>query len=117
MLNAFKRVILCKTESLFQKLIVLYVQIFRNRTQPEHNGDSLLEKLPIDTVSQIELDYMHLVCLGITKQMLRLWVRGRKDVRLLTDDVDFVSRHLLAIRHCISSEFSRKPRSLNDIDR
>ncbi|XP_067204058.1 uncharacterized protein [Linepithema humile] len=93
-------------------------QSFRNRTQSEHhNGDSILERLSIDMVLQIGLDYMHLVCLGVMKRMLQLWVRGKKDVRLVTGDVDSVSHDLLAIKYCISSEFSRKPRSLNDVDR
>lgn len=36
---------------------------FKNRNQEEYYGDSILVKLDIGMVSQIPLDYMHLVCL------------------------------------------------------
>lgn len=46
---------------------------FKNRTQIEHHtGDSILEKLSIGMISQIPLNYMHLVCLGVTKRLLTL---------------------------------------------
>lgn len=39
---------------------------FKNRKQIEHHtGNSVLEKLSIGMISQIPLDYMHLVCLGV----------------------------------------------------
>lgn len=91
---------------------------FKCRTQIEHHtGDSILEKLSIGMVSQIPLDYMHLVCLGVMKRMLQLWIRGNKDIRLSTADIDLVSRHLMSIKSYIPSDFARKPRTLCDIDR
>ncbi|EFN89121.1 hypothetical protein EAI_12487, partial [Harpegnathos saltator] len=91
---------------------------FKCRTQIEHHtGDSILEKLSIGMVSQIPLDYMHLVCLGVMKRMLQLWIRGNKDMRLSTADIDSVSRHLMSIKSYIPSDFARKPRTLCDIDR
>jgi len=39
---------------------------FKNRIHIEHHtGDSILEKLGIGMISQIPLDYMHLVCLVV----------------------------------------------------
>lgn len=91
---------------------------FKYRTQMEHHtGDSILEKLDIGMVSQIPLDYMHLVCLGVMKRLLQLWVRGSKGIRLSVDDIKSVSRHLSEIKSCISAEFARKPRGLDEIDR
>lgn len=93
-------------------------ETFRSRIQAEHHtGDSVLEKLSIGMVSQISLDYMHLVCLGIMKRLLQLWLRGSKNVRLSTENVNLVSRHLITIKPCIPSEFARKPRVLSEIDR
>lgn len=68
-------------------------------------------------ISQIPLDYMHLVCLGVMKRMLQLWVKGNKNIRLPRKDISSVSRNLIAIKSCIPSEFARKPRTLCDIDR
>ncbi|KYM96522.1 hypothetical protein ALC62_12823 [Cyphomyrmex costatus] len=91
---------------------------FKNRTQIEHHtGNSILENLPIGMVSQIPLDYMHLVCLGVMKRLLQLWLRGNKNVRLSADKINRISHYLLTIKSCIPSEFARKPRSLHDIDK
>lgn len=76
----------------------------------------ILENLSIGMVSQIPLDYMHLVCLGVTKRLLQIWLRGNKHVRLSMDNIQKISGHLILIKPCIPFEFARKPRSLNDID-
>jgi len=68
-------------------------------------------------VSQFSLDYMHLICLGVMKRMLQLWLKGNKNIRLLVENINSVSLHLIEIRPCIPSEFSRKPRTLRDLDR
>lgn len=50
---------------------------FANRQQKEHhNSDSPLEQIKIKMVSQFPLDYLHLVCLGVTKKLLDLWMNG-----------------------------------------
>jgi len=99
-------------------LYFTYGNTFRNRTQNEHHtGDSILEKLSIDMVSQFSLDYMHLICLGVMKRMLQLWLKGNKNIRLSVENINSVSLHLIQIRPCIPSEFSRKPRTLHDLDR
>lgn len=91
---------------------------FKNRLQIEHHtGNSILEQLDIGMISQIPLDYMHLVCLGVVKRLLQLWVRGNRNIRLSLEAVNLVSRHLIALKPFIPTEFARKPRSLNDIDK
>jgi len=72
----------CIQEGDFEHNKVIYLEThntlrtndtFKRRTQIEHHtGDSILEKLDIGMVSQIPLDYMHLVCLGVMKRMLQL---------------------------------------------
>lgn len=91
---------------------------FKNRSQIEHHtGNSILEELSIGMVSQVPLDYMHLVCLGVVKRILQLWVRGNKNIRLPTESVNSVSSHLIAMKSYIPSEFARKPRALHDVDK
>ncbi|CAH0549748.1 unnamed protein product [Brassicogethes aeneus] len=67
---------------------------FREKEDEDHHlGTSILEKLDIDMVSQIPLDYMHLVCLGIMKRLLQFWHKGKQDmnfavVKFLNNDGD-----------------------------
>lgn len=79
--------------------------------------DSVLENLSIGMVSQIPLDYMHLVCLGVTKKVLQLWMKTKRTVGLSTENLLSTSDRLIAIRPYIPAEFARKPRSLQDLDR
>lgn len=55
---------------------------FWNRVNEEyHKGDSPLELLPInitDVVCLECLDYMHNVCIGVTKRLVEFWVKGKK---------------------------------------
>lgn len=89
---------------------------FRNRSQEEHHvGDSILENLPIDMISQIPLDYMHLFCLG-SRRLLQFYVRGKKGVRLSNTAIDSIDKHLLDTRKFIIKEFARLPRSLLYVD-
>ncbi|XP_067204218.1 uncharacterized protein [Linepithema humile] len=91
---------------------------FKNRIHVEHHtGNPILEKLGIGMVSQIPLDYMHLVCLGVVKRLLQLWVRGNRNIRLSKEAVNSVLRYLIALKPFIPAEFVRKPRSLDDIDK
>lgn len=68
-------------------------------------------------VSQFPLDYMHLVCLGVMKRFLLLWIKGPLQCRLGSRVIDDISQHLLNLKSHIPSEFARKPRSLKEIDR
>lgn len=91
---------------------------FRSKEQEEHHtGVSLLEKLEIDMVNQIALDYMHLVCLGVMKRLLVFWVKGPKNIRLKMEYQNYICNALLAVRSSISFEFARLPRSLKELDK
>lgn len=95
-------------------------ETFRSRNQPEHHnekGPTILETLQIDMVKQIALDYMHVVCLGVTRTLLNAWVKKKGDQFSLTSwKVEMLSNSLVNIRACIPSEFNRKPRALKDLD-
>ncbi|XP_016660140.1 uncharacterized protein LOC107883830 isoform X1 [Acyrthosiphon pisum] len=90
---------------------------FRSKTQEEyHKGNSPLELLPIDMIKDVCLDYMHNVCLGVTKRLIEFWVKGKKDVRLIEKNKVRISNNLLNLRSYVPSEFSRLPRGLDDIE-
>lgn len=55
---------------------------FRNHKYEGHQqSKSVLADLKLGLISQVPLDYMHLVCLGVVKKLIRLWVEnGSKNV-------------------------------------
>ncbi|KAK0062244.1 transposase domain-containing protein [Biomphalaria pfeifferi] len=84
-----------------------------------HQGFSPLGALNVNMVTQFPLDYMHMVCLGVMKRMLMYWVKSpvNKGIRFGHQTISEISRYLLRIRKFIPREFSRKPRSLLELDR
>ena len=68
-------------------------------------------------VSQFTLDYMHLVCLGVVKRLLLLWMKGPLQCRLGGQAKTFISECLLSMRCHIPQEFARKPRALSETER
>jgi len=82
----------------------------------------ILTNIPgINIINDFSLDYMHLVCLGVMKKMLLLWLGVFKKssvlVRLPSKDVNKISNHLLSMNPLIPSDFSRKSRALNEVSR
>ena len=72
----------------FAEIARPYLESFPETYREERNG----------MVTQFPIDYMHLVCLGVTRRLLLFWRKGPL--------------------HCvIAKEFARKPRSLCEIDR
>lgn len=81
------------------------------------NRESPLEQLSLGLVSNVPLDYMHLVCLGVMKRLLIFWVKGSRDVRMREDHLNCATTELLKIKNYIPREFSRLPRDLKEVDR
>lgn len=79
--------------------------------------ESPLLALNIGLVSACVLDSMHMVYIGITKKLLRTWMRGPKSVRLSAQQISVISDKLVSLRRYIPQEFGRKPRALSEIDR
>lgn len=91
---------------------------FRNRSDEDHHKTvSPFQTVDIGLVSQVPLDYMHLICLGITKRLIGFWVKGNKEVRMETEHVKSVSKLIIDLREYIPQEFCRKPRPLEEVDR
>lgn len=92
---------------------------FRNQTfSKHHNGTTPLTQLPIDLVQDLPFEYMHLVCLGVTRKILLLWMRGKPGkYKLHKPAIDELSDAHLSLVLQTPIEFTRKPRSLWEIDR
>jgi len=86
-----------------------------------HIGDSIsrLIELPgFNFVNSFSLDYMHLVLIGVTRKLVLLWLhKGPLHVRLPSRSVNKLTASLLALKKYIPSDFSRKPREIQDIGR
>ncbi|KAL1516234.1 hypothetical protein ABEB36_000153 [Hypothenemus hampei] len=81
-----------------------------------HLGQSLLQEIPnLGLVTSVTLDYMHIVCLGVMKKLLILWVKGPLSLRIGGKSCNNISENLVALKNCMPVEFSRKPRSLAEL--
>ncbi|XP_067204123.1 uncharacterized protein [Linepithema humile] len=81
-----------------------------------HKGISPLSRLPMGMVTQVPVEYMHLVCIGIVKKLLNAWVTGKygKKTKLSGRNLELTSKRLQLLSHYCPRDFARKPRSLSD---
>lgn len=88
----------------------------RNAYKNFQTGYSVLNNIPeFLPITHTSLDYMHLVCLGVVKKLLLLWIKGPLSVRLSRRSITRLSYLLMMLRCTTPSDFVRKPRSLKDI--
>ncbi|KAK6493020.1 hypothetical protein HHUSO_G2484, partial [Huso huso] len=85
--------------------------------EDHHMGDCSLRKLKIGMVSQFPLDFMHLVCLGVMRRLLLLWIKGPLPTRTGGQHVKLISESIVNFVSFLPREFARKGRSLAEIDR
>ncbi|KAL6418036.1 hypothetical protein ACFW04_011100 [Cataglyphis niger] len=78
---------------------------------------SPFENLDVDMINNFPLDYMHLICLGIMKKMLNLWIKGHQILWLRSAQVQELSRDIIELREYIPIEFARRPWDINELDR
>lgn len=78
---------------------------------------SSMLKLNVGMVSQVPLDYMHLVCLGVMKRLILFWMKGNYLVRFTDEQKSEVDKDIEKFRKSSLLEFARKPRSLKEVDR
>ena len=83
--------------------------------EDHHQTISPLNELNFGMVSRFVLDYMHLVCLGVVRKIVFLWVSGPLKTRLSSNIVGNVSEALISLAPRLSKNFSRKPRSLTEV--
>lgn len=97
-------------------------EMYLKRLHDEHHvGNTLsdLIKLPgLDLVQLFSLDYMHLVCLGVVRKLILLWLhKGPLYVRLSSHNVKQLNASLLSMNSCIPSDFVRKAREIHEVGR
>lgn len=92
--------------------------MFNQQEDEEHHiGFSIFQNLQIGMVSQFPMDYMHLVCLGVMKRLLSLWIKGPLNCRQGPAFVRRVNEKLTELRGYLPHEFLRKGRALCDVER
>ena len=84
-----------------------------------HVGVSPLVELSLGMVSQFPLDYMHLVCMGVMRRLLWLWMKGPVATRCRIGSVavNAINASIMECQKYLPKEFLRKGRSLEEVDR
>lgn len=87
-------------------------------TNSYQKGRTLLADIEgFGCVTNVPLDYMHLILLGILLKMIELWMNGPAKVRLSENLRQQLSEALLSLREFMPSDFSRKPRQFKNVRR
>jgi len=105
------RVILRNTHMPLRTDESFYSQIDENH----HTGISPLLRLNIGLVSLFPIDYMHNVCLGVTRKLLKCWISGNYKVRLSSYSLKRLSEKMISLKNNVPREINRKPRSLDEL--
>ena len=82
-----------------------------------HHGPTPLSKLNVGLVSNVVLDYMHLVCLGVVRRLIYFWSKGPFNCRQKGSTLADISSHLIDLQRVMPAEFARKPRGMHEVDR
>ena len=89
---------------------------FKSHTYEDHQcGISPLVEFGIPCIDIFALDYMHMVCLGVTRRLLTFLKTGPKQCKLSMRHLDQISEALQSFK--MPSDFARQPRSLSELDR
>lgn len=107
------------------KVILKYVdeelrtdESFRCKRDKEHHlSDTPLLKLNIGLVTCFPIDYMHNVCLRVTRKLLTCRMNGDLYVRLSRGEINTISEKMVALKKYFPQEINRKPRPLSEIAR
>lgn len=59
---------------------------------------------------------MHNVCLSVMNNRLRFWIKGPKPVRYQSENFEQINSDLVNFDQYLLCEFSRRPRSLEDLE-
>ena len=80
---------------------------------------STIRRLNINMINGFNLDYMHMVCLGVARRMLHYFKEHFERVfngRLSQSSLNEITSRLLSFKGKLPSEFARQPRSFNGLD-
>ncbi|XP_058978797.1 uncharacterized protein LOC131802467 [Musca domestica] len=94
---------------------------FENRKYLEHhlvnfrNTKTPLEIIGVKMISQVSIDTMHLLDLGIMRKFILRILEGKTIVKVSKRDKICMSKKLESLKTFVPQEFVRKPRSFDDI--
>lgn len=79
-----------------------------------HRGTTILTEIKnINVITDVPLDYMHLIALGVVKKIVcGIWCNGRPPDKLSGRQIENISTKLVEMSTYIPSEFARRPRTL-----
>ena len=63
--------------------------------EDHHKGPTPLHQLNVGLVSGFVLDYMHLVCLGVMRRLLNIWLRGSLKHRISANTSIMISQKMI----------------------
>ena len=92
---------------------------FRNHEYDgtHQNGESPFSDIA-NCVTGFPLDYMHLVCLGVMRRMVKFWKTDKASrLRLTQSQQNAMSSSLQGLHGLLPSDFARQPRPLHESDR
>lgn len=91
-------------------------RIYTNHHKKEfHSRLTPLETIEVKMISQVALDSMHFVDLGVVRKMLLRILHNKLNLKCTKQNIDNISVHLESLHRYIPKEFARYPRSLTDI--
>ena len=105
---------LCSQSFIVPKELIVIFKQGKYRKHQLHK--SPLQVLPIGMVTQFPIDYMHCVCLGVMRKLLRAWVCSSFKC-LKPSNVNRISERLNSLKNEVPKDFCRKPRDLKELDR
>ena len=80
----------------------------------QKKGETILKDIPkFGLVTNVVLDYMHLICLGVMLKLIELWV---KEI-LCESDIIRISEKLNELKDFEPSDFCRNPRQFRKVSR
>lgn len=88
---------------------------FREKHDKKHHKyDTPIEELEnIDMINQFPIDYLHNICLGVTKKLIWIWLKDAKSA-LPASDVNKINDRLITFSKNQPKDFQRKIRSLSE---
>jgi hypothetical protein len=93
-------------------------ELFKQMADERHHIQvSPLSSLSIGMVTSFPIDYMHLVCLGVMRKLVSLWLTGPLKTRLGRQSVRELDGRVRSLKDHIPIEMKRKPRSFSEFER